>query len=160
MWTVLSKEEHWLASTATRSTATWTLNSVTDGRSVQQWLSTQGKYWLELQRLQHSIQQTLEQTRDPSRKLPARPPTVVLEQLRDRIRSNSLDMHALNRSCCVDMETSSVQLAPRRPAVRLRAPVQRQRHGGVASAERRKSTTTKKRTRRTQRRRRRSENRA
>ena len=52
-----------LASIATRSTATQTTNSVTDGSSLQQWRSIQGKYWLELQRLQHSIQQILEQTR-------------------------------------------------------------------------------------------------
>ena len=113
-----------LASIATRSTATQTQNSVTDGRSLLQWRSTQGKYWLELQRLQHSIQRTLEQTRDPSRKLPALSPTVVLEQQRDRIRFICLDMHSLNKSCCVEKATSSAELAPRRPAVRLRALVQ------------------------------------
>ena len=117
-----------------------------------------GKYWLELQRLQHSIQQTLEQTRDPSRKF--RSPTVVLEQLRDRIRSVSLDMHAFNRSCCVETATSSAQLAPRRPAVRLHAPEQRHRHGGRASAKRRNSRTTTNKTRRTQRRRKRSDKQA
>ena len=75
---------------------------------------------------------TLEQTRDPTRKLPARTPTVVREQQRDRIRSISLDMNALNRSCSVEMATSSARLSLRRPAVRLRAPVQRRRHGGPA----------------------------
>ena len=83
-----------------------------------------------------------------------------LEPQRDRIRSVSLDMHVLKRSSCVDMATSSAQLSPRIPAVRLRALVQRHRHGGPASAERRNSRTTKKRTRRTRRRRRRSEKRA
>ena len=42
-----------LASIATRSTANQTTNSVTDRSSLQQWRSVQGKYWLELQRLQH-----------------------------------------------------------------------------------------------------------
>ena len=46
---------HWQTSAATRSTATQTPNSVTDGRSLQQSRSTQGKYWLELQRLLYSI---------------------------------------------------------------------------------------------------------
>ena len=84
-------------------------NSATDGSSLQQWCSIQGKYWLELQRLQHSIQQILEQTRDTSRKLPARTPTAALEQLRDRIRSIFLDMNAFNKSCSVEMATGSRQ---------------------------------------------------
>ena len=58
---------HWQSSASTSSTATQTPNSVTDGRLVQWWRSTQSEYWLELQRLQRSIQHTLEQTRDPSR---------------------------------------------------------------------------------------------
>ena len=140
-----------LASIATRSTATQTTHSVTDGSSLQQWRSTQGKYWLELRGLQHSIQQILTQTRNPSRKLPARTPTAVLEQRRDRIRSISLDMNAFSKSCSVEMATSSA------PQSRLRAPVQRHHHGGPASAERRKQRTIKKRTRRNQRRRRRCE---
>ena len=49
--------------------------------------------------MQHSNQQTLEQCRDRGRRARARSPTAVLEQLRDRIRSISQDMHALNRSC-------------------------------------------------------------
>ena len=69
-------------------------------------------------------------------------------------------MNALNKSCSVEMTTSSTPLSPRRPAVRLRALVQRHHHGGPASAERRKQRTTKKRTCRNQRRRRRSEKRA
>ena len=42
-----------LTSTATKLTET--SDPVADGRSLQQWPSIQGKYWLELQRVQHSI---------------------------------------------------------------------------------------------------------
>ena len=88
---------------------------VADERSLQQWRSIQRKYWLELQRLQHSIQQTLEQSRDPGWKAGARSPTAVLERLLDLIRSSiSQDMHALNRSCCVEMASSSALSAARR----------------------------------------------
>ena len=85
-----------LASIATRSTANQTPNSVTDGRSLQQWRSTQ-------ENTGSSFRVFSEQTCDPSRKLPSRSPTVVLEQLRDRIRSISADMHALNKSCSVEL---------------------------------------------------------
>ena len=66
-----------------------------------------------------------------------------LEQLRVRICSISQDMHALNRSCCVEMASSTAPRAPRRSAVR------------VGIAEKRMTLTTPKRRRRTQRRRRR-----
>ena len=112
---------HWLTSTATKSTATQTSDPVAGGRSLLQWRSTQGKYWLELKRVQHCIQQTLGQSRDPSRRLTARSPTAVLEQLRNHILHISHDMHAFNRSCCVEMATSSAPSASRRAAVRLRA---------------------------------------
>ena len=102
-----------LASIATRSTATQTTHSVTDGRSLQQSRSIQGKYWLDLQRLQHSVQQIFQRTREPSRKLPARSPTAVLEQLRDRIRSISLDMDALDKSCSVETEIQQPSKKPR-----------------------------------------------
>ena len=71
-----------------------------------------------------------------------------MEQLRDRIRHISQDMHVINRSCCVEMATSSVPQASRRAAVRLRA------------SQTRLPRSTQKRRRRTQRRRRRSEKRA
>ena len=45
----------------------------------------------------------------------------VLEQLRDRSRSISQDMRALNRICCVEMATSTAPKASRRVAVRPRA---------------------------------------
>ena len=45
----------------------------------------------------------------------------VMGLLRDRIRSISQDMHALNRSCCDEMAASSSPHASRRVAVRLRA---------------------------------------
>ena len=41
-----------------------------DGRSLQQWRSIQVSHWLALQKVQHSIQQTLEQSRDPGRRRP------------------------------------------------------------------------------------------
>ena len=56
-------------------------------------------------------QQTLEQSRDPGRRVRARSPIAVLEQLRDRIHGFSQDMHALNKSCCVEMATSSAPSA-------------------------------------------------
>ena len=96
--------------------------------------------------MQHSIQQTREQSGDPSLRLTA--PTAVMEQLRDRIRHISQGMHVSNRSCCVEMATSSVPQASRREAVRLRA------------SQTRLPRSTQKRRRRTQRRRRRSEKRA
>ena len=143
-----------LASIETRSTATETTNSsMTDGSSLQQWRSTQGTYFLEFRGFSTVSSRSLEQTRDPGRKLLARSPAAALDQSRDRIRSISLDMNALQKkSCSVEMANSSAPLSPRRPAVRLRALVQRCHHGGgPASEERRKSRTTKKRTRRNQR---------
>ena len=75
-------------------------------RPLQQCWSIQGKYWLELQRLQHHIQQIIVQTLDPNRKLPDRAPIAALEELRDRINSISLDTNALNSSCTVAKQTS------------------------------------------------------
>ena len=67
----------WLTHTATTSTATQTSGVEVGGRSLQQWRSTQGKYWLELRKVQHSTQQTLEQYRDPIRRSRARSPTAT-----------------------------------------------------------------------------------
>ena len=50
---------HWQTSTATKSTAAQTSAPVADERSLQQWRSTQEKYWLKLRRVQHSTQQNL-----------------------------------------------------------------------------------------------------
>ena len=74
--------------------------------------TTQGKYWLELQRLQHRIQQIIVQTRDPRRKLPARTPIAVLEQLRDRIKCISFNMNALDTSCSVEAATGFALPSP------------------------------------------------
>ena len=82
---------HRLTSTATKSTATQTSNSVLAGSGAPLKGNTGWN-----SKVQHSIQQTLEPSRDPSRRSTARSPTAVLEQLRDRIRSISQDMHALN----------------------------------------------------------------
>ena len=54
--------------------------------------------WRELQRLQRRIQRTLDQMRDPSRQLPARTPTAILEQLRDRIKAIALDESNTSRA--------------------------------------------------------------
>ena len=90
--------------------------------ALHQWRATEGEYWLELPRLQQRIQRTLDQIRDPSRQLPARTPTPILEQLRDRIVAIALDMNALNQSCSVESATSRAPQLPPRPAVRRRAP--------------------------------------
>ena len=79
----------WLTTSTTKCTATQTSAPEADERSLQHWRSIQEKYWLELQRVQHSIQQTLEQSRDRGRRARARSPTAVLEQLLDRIRGCS-----------------------------------------------------------------------
>ena len=83
----------WLTPTAVNPTATRVSEPGVDGRSLQQWRSIQGKHGLELEKVQHSIQQNLEQCRDPGRKPRARSPAAMLEQMKDRIRSSSQDMH-------------------------------------------------------------------
>ena len=62
-----------------------------DGRSLQQWRSIKEKYWLELQKVQHSIQ-----CRDPGRKPRACSPTAMLKQMKERIRNIFQDMHILS----------------------------------------------------------------
>ena len=79
----------WLTPTATKSAATQSADPRVDGQSLQHWPSTQEKYWLEPQKVQHSIQGTLEQSRDPGRRPRARSPTAMLEQL-ERISAASL----------------------------------------------------------------------
>ena len=73
-------------------------------------------------RLQHHIQRTLDQIRDPSRQLPSRTPTAVLEQQRDQIQAIALDISALNQSCNVDSSTPRASQEPLRPAACRRAP--------------------------------------
>ena len=105
---------HWLTSTATRSAATQTPNSVADGRPLQQWRSTQGKYWL----VQHSTQQTLEQSRDLSRRSTARSWNSYGTT---SAPSPKTCTPTTGVACCVEMVTSSAQQAPRRSAPRLLA---------------------------------------
>ena len=105
----------WLMPTTVTSTATQTSEHGVDGRSLQQWRSSQEKCWLKLQKVQHSIRQTLEQCRDVGRKPRARPPTAMLEQMKDRVRSISQDTHLLSRSCGEEMVRYSLTRA-RRPA--------------------------------------------
>ena len=124
-----------LASIATRSAATETTNSITDGSSLQQWRSIQGKHWLELQRLQHSIQQTLEQTGDPTRKLPARPPTFVWNNY--GVESVYLTRHERPQQK-VQCGNGNQQCAP--------VASQTSRQTSCSCAERRKQRTAKKRT--------------
>ena len=72
--------------------------------------------------MQHRIQQTLEQSWDLGRTARARSPTAVLEamlKLKDRIRSISQDMHALNSSCCVELGSSLTQRRKRRSEKRF-----------------------------------------
>ena len=136
VWTVSSKAEPLprgsvaqqnmtkLATIATRSTATRTAIFRSDRSSMQQWRSIQGKYWLELQRLQHSIQPH-----------PSAGP------------SSSGTAPGLSPLCKVEMATSSTPISPHRHAFRLRAPVQRR-----TSPAKQRQRTTRKRTRRNQRR--------
>ena len=70
---------------------------------------------MELQRLQRRIQRAPDQIRDPSRQLPSRDPSGILEQLRDRIQAIALDMSALNQSCNVD--ASQTRRLPTSPNV-------------------------------------------
>ena len=108
------------------------VTSGVDGRSLQQWRSIQGKYWLELQKVQHSIQQTLEQYQDPGRE-PRGPSPTAMEQMKDRIRSNSQDEHILNGSCGEEMVRSSLTRA-RRSARKKRRRAQRKRVRPVKQA--------------------------
>ena len=81
------------------------------------------------------------QTRDPNRKLPDRAPTAALNELRDRIKSVSLDIDALSKSCSVEAATGFAFPSPGRPAVRLRAPAPRHHYGGLVSTEKRRHCT-------------------
>ena len=89
----------WLTPTTVTSTATQTSDPGAGGRSLKQWRSIQGKFLLDLQKVQHCMQQTLEQCRDPGRKPRACSPTAMLEQLKERIRNISQDMHVPHGSC-------------------------------------------------------------
>ena len=120
----------------TTSTTTTAATQTSAPAALQQWRATQRRFWLELQRLQHGTQRTLDQIRDPCPQLPARTPTAILEQLRDRI---ALDMNALNQSC---VESAACRRAP------------------VSVQQTRTKRSAPKRRRRPQRRKRRSEKRA
>ena len=105
----------WLTTSTTTTTATQT----SAPEALQQWRTTQGKYWLELHRLWRRIQRTLDQIRDP-----------ILEQLRDRIQAIALDMSALNQSCNVDSNTPRAPqgLPDQRSAVVLPCRYSKRRH--------------------------------
>ena len=75
----------WLRPTATKTAAIQTADPGVDKHSLHQWRSIQGK------------------RRPRARSL--------LEQVKDRICSSSQDMHALNRSCCVELVRSSLTRA-------------------------------------------------
>ena len=89
---------NWLT-TSTTTAATQT----SAPEALQQWCSIQHKILDGT--LETRLQRTLDQIRDPSRQLPSRTPTAVLEQLRDRIQAIALDMSALNQSCNMDSNT-------------------------------------------------------
>ena len=72
------------------------------------------------------------QNSTPPQEARAHSPTVVLELL-DRVRNISQDMHALRRSCCVEMATSR---AARKAAVRLRAEQARMQRFSQTPAQR------------------------
>ena len=115
------------------STATQTTDPAADGRSLHQWRSIQEKYWLELQKAQHSIQHTVEQCRNPGRKPRACSPTAMLEQMKERFRNISQDVHILNRSFGEELVRSSLTRA-RRSAPNKRRRAQRKRVRPVKQA--------------------------
>ena len=88
----------WLTPTAVTSTATQT---TADGRP-HQWRLIEGQCWVELQKVQHSIQSTLEQCRDRGRIPRAQSPPAMLQQMKERIHNIAQDMHMpAGRSWCV-----------------------------------------------------------
>ena len=71
------------------------LGTMDDGRSLRRWRSVQGQYWVELQKVQHNIQHTLNKRRDSGRPPSAHSPTVMLEQMKERIHNIAEDMKIL-----------------------------------------------------------------
>ena len=65
------------------------------------------QHWVELHNVQHSIQSTLDKRRDPGRTPSAHSPTVMLEQMKERIHNIAQDMQILNRSCGEELVRSS-----------------------------------------------------
>ena len=131
----------------TRSADTQTTDFTTHKGSLQRWRSIEGKYWLELQRCQHRVKQIIVQTRDPNGKLPDRAPIAALEELRDRIKSISLNMNSLKQKLQCGSGSWLRPQSPSRPAGRLRAPTDHHHHCEPASAEKRRHRTAKKKTR-------------
>ena len=140
----------WLtaSTTMTTSTATQTLHhfhcDVDDNPDVrpdtfQQWRGIQGKYLLGLHKLQHSIQRTLEQIRDPRRPLPARTPTTAHDQptKRTKITTDDMDLHCAellhgdgSRQCPSLPSLSERRTVQLRPLKRRRKPAHRRRKKG------------------------------
>ena len=88
-----------IATTTSTATQTYTISTTTSmatqtsaPETFQQWRGIQGKYPLELHKLQHIIQRTPDQFRDPRQPLPTGTQTSVLEQLRKRIKIITDDM--------------------------------------------------------------------
>ena len=122
----------WLTPAAATSTATQTLD---DGRSLHQWRSIQGQYWLELQKVQHCIQSALNKRRDSGRSSGSHShsPTAMLEQMQERLHSSVQDMSILNRSCGEEVVRSSLARA-RKAAPKKRCQVRRNRVRPVKQA--------------------------
>ena len=74
-----------------------------------------GAVWLELQKVQHSIQSAFNKRRDSGRPSGSHthPPTAMLEQLQERLHSIAQDMYILNRSCAEEIVRSSLVRARR-----------------------------------------------
>ena len=100
----------WFTPTAVTSTVTQTMD---DGRSLHQWRSIQEQCWVELQKVPHTIQSTLNKHRDPGRTPSAHSPTAMSEQMKERIHTIAQDMHILNRSCGEELVRSSMTRARR-----------------------------------------------
>ena len=84
-----------------------------DGRSLHQWRSIQGQYWLELQKVQHNIQSALNKRRDSGRSSGSHShsPTAMLEQMQERLHNIAQDLYILNRSCGEEIVRSSLARA-------------------------------------------------
>ena len=71
------------------------------GRSLHPFGPIQEQYWLELQKVQHSIQSALNKRRDSGRSSGSHThsPTAMLEQMQERLHSIAQDVNTLNSSC-------------------------------------------------------------
>ena len=73
---------------------------------------------MEVQRLQYCINQIIAQARESYQEAPERFSTTALQGLRDRIRSITSDMDALNRSCSAEAAVCFEPMGSLEPAIK------------------------------------------